>query len=558
MSANTDKFKGRRVVASHKRRDSFKTGSFRDGQVNRPGSPNGPRVLKEKGSPKREAAPAVRKPKKRRGSVGNILVGVSGGKKLNKPASPKLLPTIATLKEEMSTQSVNGWQMMSSFGRAISKMSTALSEHGDADDAAAQIIESTCEVLNCDRATLFFVDAEANEIICVVGKGADNIRLPIGKGIAGSVAGTGETVNIPDAYLDNRFDQSFDKVTGYRTKSILCGVVRDPEGDAVAVLQCINKKTGVAFTPADVMILNHLTVHVGIVLNNARMLESERATQEKCNSLLEVVKTLHFGTNSSPHSLIFTLSNQVHRLVDAERCTLYLVDHQRQQLVVMQGDIDIRLPLGKGIAGHVATTGQTLMIADAYEDERFNRAMDEKTGFRTKSILTMPIFAAMGEGKDSMRQNVVGLLQVINKTDDTERFLKSDEILLRTLLNIAGPLLEECANKLLHHGGTSNNATEYNERMPSPSLSPGRSPSRTPNRLSPQSRHRQLHPHDGAPTQSDIIFQRDHELKQHKESPSHQGPGFSFERVSQSLSQLSNMGSFNEEAEEEEEEEMKR
>jgi len=432
-------------------------------------------------------------------------------------------------------------------------MNTALSKSGDADDAAAQIIESTCEVLNCDRATLFFVDAEANEIICVVGKGADNIRLPIGKGVAGCVAETGTTLNIPNAYLDERFDQSFDKVSGYCTKSILCGVVRDPEGDAVAVLQCINKNTGVAFTPADVMLLNHLTVHVGIVLNNARMMESERTTQEKCNSLLEVVKTLHFGTNASPHSLIFTLSNQVHRLVDAERCTLYLVDHTRQQLVVMQGDIDIRLPLGKGIAGHVATSGQTLMIADAYEDDRFNRDMDKKTGFRTKSILTMPIFAARGEDKNDLRQNVVGLLQVINKTDDTERFLKSDEVLLRTLLNIAGPLLEECAENLLHGGGTSNKGTEYNEHMPSPrlSLSPGGlSPNPTPNKLSPQSRHRQLHSNDEKPT--DIIFQ--HANKHHDEPPTHQGPGFSFERVSASLNKLSttnNMGSFNEEEEEE-------
>jgi len=534
-----DKFKGRRVVASHKRRDSLRSGNFRNGRVTS-NKASCPRGLKEKSSPKKEAPPVTRPPRTKRGSVGNILVGVSSGKKLNKAA----VPTIATLREEMSQHSVNGWQMMSRFGRAISKMNTALSEKGDADDAAAQIIESTCEVLNCDRATLFFVDAEANEIICVVGKGADNIRLPIGKGIAGCVADTGSTVNIPDAYLDDRFDQSFDQITGYRTKSILCGVVRDPEGDAVAVLQCINKnRSGHPFTSADVMILNHLTVHVGIVLNNARMLESERATQEKCNSLLEVVKTLHFGTNASPHSLIFTLSNQVHRLVDAERCTLYLVDHTRQQLVVMQGDIDIRLPLGKGIAGHVATTGQTLMITDAYEDERFNRDMDMKTGFRTKSILTMPIFAVQGEGEGNMRQNVVGLLQVINKTDDTERFLKSDELLLRTLLNIAGPLLEECAVKLLHQGGG-----EYEEHMPVNRLSPGRSPSRTPNKLSPHSKHRHLHPHE-QPTQGDIVHA--HEHPHHDASPSHHGPGFSFDRVSQGLRQLSSMDSFAEEEEEE-------
>jgi cAMP and cAMP-inhibited cGMP 3',5'-cyclic phosphodiesterase 10 len=51
-----------------------------------------------------------------------------------------------------------------------------------------------------------------------------------------------------------------------------------------------------------------------------------------------------------------------------------------------------RFPIGKGIAGHVAQTGQGLNIADAYDDDRFNREVDLQTGYHTKNILCMPIF----------------------------------------------------------------------------------------------------------------------------------------------------------------------
>merc|ERR1711935_256199 len=89
------------------------------------------------------------------------------------------------------------------------------------EHVADSIIQETCKLLHCDRATLYFVDHEAKELMLVVAKGMKNIRIPIGTGIAGSVAKNGQTLNIPDAYLDDRFSQSFDKSTGYKTDTLL-------------------------------------------------------------------------------------------------------------------------------------------------------------------------------------------------------------------------------------------------------------------------------------------------------------------------------------------------
>jgi adenylate cyclase len=304
------------------------------------------------------------------------------------------------------------------------------------EQAADAIIRETCNLLHCDRATLYFCDAEANELILVIASGAKNIRLPIGTGIAGFVADKGTTLNIPDAYQDSRFSPAFDQRTGYKTDSILCVPVWDTSGEMVAVLQCINKLSGTPFSRSDELILEHMASHVGVVLRNAKLFESERNAHTKVSSLLDIVKSLHNGAVST-HSLIFSLSNKSHELVDADRCTLYMVDRSRKipQLVVMQGDVDIRFPLTKGIAGSVATSGAALLIPDAYKDHRFSREVDLKTGYRTKSILTMPIWG-------SQRRQVVGVLQVINKLDETE-FTRADKELLETLLDVAGPILEQ-------------------------------------------------------------------------------------------------------------------
>jgi dual 3',5'-cyclic-AMP and -GMP phosphodiesterase 11 len=69
----------------------------------------------------------------------------------------------------------------------------------------------------------------------------DKIKIPYGKGIAGYVAATGETLNIPDAYKDPRFNSNIDLQTGYRTRSILCLPILNEHGQCIAVAEAINK-----------------------------------------------------------------------------------------------------------------------------------------------------------------------------------------------------------------------------------------------------------------------------------------------------------------------------
>jgi signal transduction protein with GAF and PtsI domain len=132
------------------------------------------------------------------------------------------------------------------------------------------------------------------------------------------------------------------------------------------------------------------------------------------------------------NSLIFTITQRTTRVIDADRCTLYLVDNVQRGLFAMQGEVNIRISMDQGIAGHVATTGQTLNIPDAYENPNFNQAIDKKTGYRTKAILCMAI---------KSENQVVGVLQLINKTSGNGVFTSDDEDVMSIFLSIAGPIL---------------------------------------------------------------------------------------------------------------------
>ena len=123
-----------------------------------------------------------------------------------------------------------------------------------------------------ERGTVFLVDQENNEIWSLVGLGLEQqeIRMPITQGLAGFVATSGETVNIPDAYQDPRFSREFDQKLGFRTRSLLCLPIRNKDNQIAGVLQLLNKKGG-PFNAADEGFLQAISIHIALALENARL-----------------------------------------------------------------------------------------------------------------------------------------------------------------------------------------------------------------------------------------------------------------------------------------------
>lgn len=135
-----------------------------------------------------------------------------------------------------------------------------------------KIMEAVTMILNCDRATIFLHDEKNNQLWSQVALGMrdQEIRIPANRGIAGEVFVTGNTVNIPDAYLDSRFNQEIDKKTGYRTHNILCMPLINKTGLIIGVTQVLNKRGG-AFTRQDERKLRSFSAQATIAIENAKL-----------------------------------------------------------------------------------------------------------------------------------------------------------------------------------------------------------------------------------------------------------------------------------------------
>lgn len=164
-----------------------------------------------------------------------------------------------------------------------------------------KIMSAITRMLDADRSTLFLNDPKTNELFTQLGQGLEsiNIRLPNSAGIAGTVFVTGQSVNIPHAYADLRFNPSFDKQTGYFTRSILCVPVLNKEGHRIGVTQVLNKKGG-PFTDADERRLKAFTSQIAIGLENASLFKDVEWMKNYNDSVLQSMSNgvVTFDSNS--------------------------------------------------------------------------------------------------------------------------------------------------------------------------------------------------------------------------------------------------------------------
>ena len=172
---------------------------------------------------------------------------------------------------------------------------------------------------------------------------------------------------------------------------------------------------------------------VGAVLAPLAIAEAALGRERK---KLELVSQAAAALSSAPDldQLLALLMDKVTQLMESDRSTLYLLSEDGGELwskVVHGGAVrEIRLRVGEGLAGWVASSGEVVNIGDAYQDTRFQPAVDLRSGYRTRSILCVPMRNSQGA--------LVGVLQVLNKLDqgsggEPVPFTEDDEELLLAL-----------------------------------------------------------------------------------------------------------------------------
>ena len=298
-----------------------------------------------------------------------------------------------------------------------------------------RIVATASKIVDAERATLFLLDDFTEELWSMIAEGVKSRELRISKdqGVVGWVVTNDTMVNIPDAYADSRFDNSTDSHTGFKTRNILCGPLKNIRGELVGALQIINKKTG-PFTPTDESVFKAFTYQTAIAVENLQLYKRFVDEHEKMALLFDVSTSV--ARSLDLDTLFIDIVAKISELLNAERSSLFLIDEDTQELwskVAEKSEItEIRIPKSQGLAGHVAMTGQVLNIKDAYKDPRFLTDVDEQTGFRTKTVLCAPII--------NRNQEIIGVTQAINKQGHT--FNREDEEMLTALSSHVAVALE--------------------------------------------------------------------------------------------------------------------
>jgi phosphoserine phosphatase len=168
----------------------------------------------------------------------------------------------------------------------------------DLDQMLAAIVDAATSLLDCERATVFLYDEPRDELCSRIATGiADSpiseIRFPASRGIAGDVAKTGRLVNLSDAYADPRFNQDFDRVSGFRTRSMLAVRLADHDDATVGVLQLLNKRGGV-FDHRDEEITGFLGSQAGVAIQRQRLLH-HFAEKQRIQRDLSIARDIQQG-----------------------------------------------------------------------------------------------------------------------------------------------------------------------------------------------------------------------------------------------------------------------
>ncbi|PAA74482.1 hypothetical protein BOX15_Mlig000631g3 [Macrostomum lignano] len=356
-----------------------------------------------------------------------------------------------------------------------------------------KILRNVCFLINADRCSLFLVESAASTATAATGDdvgdpagGRDGeqlelvsslfdvtvdssleaalanqstIRIPLGQGIVGNVALTGLPTRIEDAYKDCRFNREVDRLTGYRTRSVLCMPVKDHRGEVIGVTQAVNKKCAECetFTEKDEKTFERFLTFCGIGIRNAKLYKQSQLETKRNQVLLDLVRII-FEQQNDLDPLVRKIMHYMQVITQCRWCQILLIDDpsasetsidnrsselkrcglfdQVYELWTDQDPTDgskarftaseeCRLLLNSQIARFVCSSGEPLNIPNASQDDR----LTELERVSITALLCIPVKNAISQ--------VVGLCLLMNKPDGSS-FTRGDQQLAEAFALFCG------------------------------------------------------------------------------------------------------------------------
>lgn len=174
--------------------------------------------------------------------------------------------------------------------RRLLDVARALAQPFDLTSLLSEIVDAARALLDAERGSVFLYDPVTKELFTKVATGSGEIRVPPGRGIVGECANLREVINVPDCYADARFDPTFDRQSGFRTRCLLAVPLVGHDDALVGVMQVLNKRDG-AFGEEDEGVATALAAQCAVALQRQHLL-AELVAKEKMERELEVARLI--------------------------------------------------------------------------------------------------------------------------------------------------------------------------------------------------------------------------------------------------------------------------
>jgi GAF domain-containing protein len=270
------------------------------------------------------------------------------------------------------------------------------------------------DVVRAEAGAVSLIDRAAGELIVMTTRGWQRgsvpvgTRIPLGAGLSGRVAATGEILVTGD--ISPGLQLAVESFRDEGTQAMVLVPMR-AGGEVVGVFSAMSY-TPRTFTAEEIDVLSAIGGIFGVAVQNARLYEEVRSNLRQLSYFNEVGGALTSSLNLE--RVLQIIMEGVNSLVGVERVSIFLIDELSGDLVLeysVGGREAIRLPAPwRGVVGWIAAHGQPVIAADARQDPRFLPDIDAMTQFDTRSILGAPL---------KIGERVIGVVEALNKLDGT-------------------------------------------------------------------------------------------------------------------------------------------
>jgi len=307
-----------------------------------------------------------------------------------------------------------------SWFESLRRLNQVIDNAGDIERFAVALNEYLCETFQAQAASLVLVDPGTEELVFHTAGGVpttllNQARLHRGEGLAGWVCEHHQSLNVADARQDPRFCSRVDATTGFYTRATLLAPLFR-EGQVEGAIEVLNPVDGGAFTDSQRELLEIVAEQVELLVANSKLIEGLQRRNDELTTLIDIDRAVNAVHDLD--QLLQTILRSATAVAGAAGASVVLKDPETGELRFFhcvgptQAElINVRIEPGQGVVGHCIDQAEVILVPDAYDDERFFRDIDAKTGFRTHSLLALPLITSAG---------VIGALEVVNLPVDEQ------------------------------------------------------------------------------------------------------------------------------------------